>query len=67
MTPMQSEVFEAFRSIDIPQDNALNAAGALAKRDDGVAGFEAELRLMTWMLGFALALRIAIALKLFIR
>jgi hypothetical protein len=30
----QSEVFEAFRAVDIPEDRALEAATARGKRDD---------------------------------
>ncbi len=30
MSAMQAEVFEAFRSIDVPEDKALKAAAALA-------------------------------------
>ncbi len=63
---MQSEVFEAFRSIDVPEDKALKAATALGRRDDDVASIKAELLLMKWMLGFVLAFQIAIAVKLFI-
>jgi hypothetical protein len=66
MSVMQSEVFEAFRAIDIPEDKALKAATALGKRDDDVASIKAELLLMKWMLGFVLAFQIAIAVKLFI-
>ena len=32
MSVMQSEVFEAFRAIDIPEDKALRAAAALSRR-----------------------------------
>jgi hypothetical protein len=63
---MQSEVFEAFRSIDIPEDKALKAAGALAKRDDDVVSLKSDMQLVKWMLGFVLAFQIAVVLKLFI-
>ncbi len=66
MSNMQSEVFEAFRSIDVPEDKALKAASALARRDDDVSGLKAGLEPMKWMLGFVLAFQIAIALKLFV-
>ena len=67
MSARQSEVFEAFRAIDIPKDKALKAATALGKRDDDVASIEAEPLLVKWMVGFVLAFRIAIAVKLFVR
>jgi hypothetical protein len=66
MSVMQSEVFEAFRAIDVPEDKALKAATALSKRDDDVTGLKADLLLMKWMVGFVLAFQIAIAVKLFI-
>ena len=66
MTVLQSEVFEAFRAIDIPEDKTLKAATALSKRDDDVSAIKSELLLMKWMLGFVLAFQIAITLKLLI-
>jgi len=63
---MQSEVFEAFRAIDVPEDKALKAATALGKRDDDVTSIKADLLLMKWMVGFVLALQIAIGVKLFL-
>ena len=62
---MQSEVFEAFRSTDVPEDKALKAASALARRDGDVSGLKADVQLVKWMLGFVLAFQIAITLKLF--
>jgi hypothetical protein len=64
---MQSEVFEAFRSINVPEDAALKAAGALSRRDDDVSSLKADVLLMKWMLGFVLAFQIAFAFKLFAR
>jgi hypothetical protein len=51
MTVMQSEVFEAFRAIDVPEDKALKAATALSKRDDDVASLKADMTLLKWMVG----------------
>jgi hypothetical protein len=65
MSNMQSEVFEAFRAIDIPEEKALKAAAALSKRDDDVTSIKGELALMKWMIGFILAFQIAIFVKLF--
>jgi hypothetical protein len=59
MTTMQSEVFEAFRSIDIPEEQALKAAGALAKRDDDVITMKSDMLLLKWMIGFVLAFQAA--------
>ncbi len=66
MSAMQSEVFEAFRAIEIPEDKALKAATALSKRDDDVISIKSELVLVKWMVGFVLAFQIAVAVKLFI-
>lgn len=66
MSALQAEVFEAFRSIDIPEDKALKAATALSKRDDDVTSLKSELLLVKWMVGFVLAFQIAIAVRLFV-
>ena len=66
MSVMQSEVFEAFRAIDIPEDKALKAATALSKRDDDVSSLKSELLVLKWMMGFVLAFQIAIFAKLFL-
>ncbi|MBA3810343.1 MAG: integrase [Caulobacteraceae bacterium] len=66
MSAMQSEVFEAFRAIDIPEDKAMKAATALSKRDDDVISVKGELLLIKWMMGFVLAFQVAIFAKLFL-
>jgi hypothetical protein len=65
MTAMQSEVFEAFRAIDVPEEKALKAATALSKRDDEVSSLKADMLLLKWMLGFVLAFQVGIFIKLF--
>jgi hypothetical protein len=67
MSAMQSEVFKAFRAIDIPEDKAIKAAAAFGKRDDDVVQIKGERKLMTWMMGFVLAFQVAIFAKLFRR
>jgi hypothetical protein len=66
MSNLQSEVFEAFRAIDIPEDKALKAATALSRRDDDVSSLKSELLVIKWMMGFVLAFQVAIAVKLFL-
>jgi hypothetical protein len=61
---MQTEVFEAIRAIDIPEDKALKAAAALSKRDDDVASLKADTSILKWMMGFVLAFQVAIFAKL---
>jgi len=66
MSVLQTEVFKAFRTIDIPEDKALKAASALSPRDDDVNSIKSELSLVKWMMGFVLAFQIAIFVKLFL-
>lgn len=66
MTVVQTEVFEAFRAIDIPEDKALRAAAALSKRDDDVALLKTDTSILKWMIGFVLAFQVAIFAKLFL-
>ena len=66
MTTMQSEVFEAFRAIDIPEDKALKAATALSRCDDDVGTRKSDMMVIKWMMGFVLAFQVAISVKLFV-
>ena len=63
---MQTEVFEAFRAIDIPEDKALKVAAALSKRDDDVALLKTDTSILKWMMGFVLTFQVAIFAKLFL-
>ena len=63
---MQTEVFEAFRAIDIPEDKALKAAAALSKRGDDEALLKTDTSILKWMMGFVLAFQVAIFAKLFL-
>jgi hypothetical protein len=63
---MQTEVFEAFRAIDIPEDKALKAAAALSKRDDDVASLKTDTSIFKWMMGFVLVFQGAIFAKVFL-
>ena len=65
MSVMQSEVYEAFRAIDIPEEKALKAATALSKRDGDVSGLKSELLVIRWMMVFVLAFQVVIFAKLF--
>jgi hypothetical protein len=66
MSIIQAEVFEAFRSIDIPEDKALKAAIALGQRDQDVASLKSDRSVMKWMMGFVLAFQVAIFAQMFI-
>jgi len=63
---MQSEVYEAFRSVEVPEDKAMKAAEALSERDEDVSALRADMSIMKWMMGFVLAFQVAIFAKLFI-
>ncbi len=62
MSVTQSEVVEAFRAIDIPEEKALKAAPALIRRDDDVTSLRGEISVIRWMMGFVLAVQLAIFL-----
>ena len=66
MTFMVSEVYDALIAAGSPEDKARKAAEALTKNEDRLAKIDAELLLIKWMLGFVLALQVAIAAKLFL-
>lgn len=66
MSAMQSEVFEAFRSMDVPEDKALKAAQSLSRRDNDVSVLKADMVMVKWMLGFVLAFQVANFVKLFV-
>ncbi len=57
MKNLQSEAVEAFRSIEIPENKAIKAAAALARRDDDVIGLRSAMPLVTWMAGVLLPCR----------
>jgi hypothetical protein len=61
---MQTEVFEAFRAIDIPEDKALKAAAALGKRD--VASLKTDTGILKRMMGVVLVFQAATFAKLFL-
>jgi hypothetical protein len=67
MAAMQSEIYAAFRAMDVPEEKALKAAEALSKRDADVAALKADTTVLKWMMGFVLAFQVAIAVKLFIQ
>jgi len=66
MTTIQSEIFDAFRSMGVSEDKAVKAAAALSKRDDDVTSLKTDVNLMKWMIGFVLAFQVASFVKLFV-
>lgn len=65
MSVFQSDVYQAFRSLDIPEDKALKAAEALSKRDNEVSDLKRDIAVIKWMMGFVLAMQVALFLKAF--
>jgi len=66
MTTIQSEIFDAFRSMGVSEDKAVKAAAALSRRDDDVTSLKTDVNLMKWMIGFVLAFQVASFVKLFV-
>lgn len=66
MSIMISEVSDAFVAAGAPDDKARKAAEALTVHENRFAKIEADLLVLKGMVGFALALLAAIALKLFL-
>jgi hypothetical protein len=67
MSSMEAEVFEAFKAAGVPDEVASKAGQALNRRDVDVSSVRAEIVLLRWMVGFGLALDVAILLKLFVK
>ncbi len=69
MSTMIFEVFDAFRTAGVPEDKARKAAEALsnetsATKADAVR-IERELAILKWMVGFNLAVTMAVLWKVF--
>ena len=66
MSTMISEVYDAFLSAGAPEDKARKAAEALADYENRFTKIDAELVILKWMVGFAVALNVAILVRLFV-
>lgn len=51
MSSMQSEVYQAFRSIGVDEDPAMKAAAALGQRDNDLAKLDTRLAVLMVMVG----------------
>lgn len=65
MTTMNSEVYDALIAAKAPEDKARKAAEAVAKLKDRFYSIESDLKLLTWMVGFNLAMTMAMLWKMF--
>jgi hypothetical protein len=70
---MISEVYDAFIAAGTPEDKARKAAETLANHDDrfsridgAVLKVQSEIVLLKWMVGFAIAMNMAILTRLFL-
>jgi len=59
-----TEVYDALRAINVPEDKARKAAEALANYDPQLRAVERELAVLRWMVGTNLALTLAVLVKL---
>jgi hypothetical protein len=62
---MIPEVYDAFIAAGAPADKARKAAEALADRENRFSRIDAELIVLKWMVGFAIALNVAILTRSF--
>ena len=66
MATMISEVYDAFVAAGAPEEMARKAAEALANYENRFTRIDSELVILKWMVGFAIALNVAILTRLFI-
>ena len=61
MALMLSKTYDALRAAGAPDDKAREAAEEIAGFEDRLTRIESDLKLLRWMVGFNLALSMAIA------
>ena len=66
MATVISEVYDAFIAAGTPEDKARKAAEALADYENRFTKIDAELVILKWMVGFGIALSVAILVRLFV-
>ena len=66
MPVMMEKLYDALRSGDVPDDKARAAAVEAADFDFRLARLESQLTLVQWMLGFNLAMTVAVVGRLFL-
>jgi hypothetical protein len=64
---MISEVYDAFIAAGAPEDKARKAAETLADYENRFTRIGAELLVVKWMVGFVIALDVAILIRVFFR
>jgi hypothetical protein len=65
MAVMLEKVYRAFIAAKVSEEQAAGAAAELAEYEGRFASIENRLNLLTWMVGFNLAISVALLFKLF--
>lgn len=65
MATMVTEVYDALKSAGVAEDKARSAAVAMANYEPRFSAIVTDLSLLKWMVGFNLALTVAVLFKLF--
>jgi hypothetical protein len=65
MSTMISEVYDALKEAGASEEKARKAAEAIASYENRFARMESDLAVLKWMVGFNLAMTIAILWKVF--
>ena len=55
-----SKIYDAFKAAGAPDDKAREAAEEIAGFEDRLRGVESDVKLIKWMVGFNLALSMAV-------
>lgn len=67
MATMISEVYDTFVAAGAPEDKARKAAEAVANYESRFTRIDAEVLVLKWMVGFVIALDIAVLVRVFVR
>lgn len=60
MAIMLSKTYDALKAAGAPDDQVREAVEEIAGYENRLSGIEAELKLVKWMIGFNLALSVAV-------
>ena len=63
---MMGNLYAALRQANVPDDKARQAAEEVAEFQTKLSAIDGRLMLLQWMIGFNLALTVAIVAKLFL-
>lgn len=62
---MLEKLYRALRAVNVPDEQAAEAASELAQYEDRFAPLTADVRLLKWMAGFNLGVSVAILIRVF--